>query len=85
MASLSQIHPQVTPLPLAEALADIEEWEVDPEGVVPDEQPLVTGVTVSTQDSEPGWIFVGGPGNEPPRCLFGVCGEGGGGCGPGNR
>lgn len=62
MASLSQIHPQVTPLPLAEALADIEEWEVDPEGVVPDEQPLVTGVTVSTQDIEPGWIFVGVPG-----------------------
>ncbi len=60
MTSLSAIRPQTTAVPLKVALSSVDSWELLAGPVEP--EILVGGVSVSTDDLEPGWIFVGVPG-----------------------
>lgn len=62
MSALTDIRPRVDPMPLEEALADVEvlRWVDGPGGWA--RETRVSGVTVSTHDIEAGWLFVAVPG-----------------------
>lgn len=62
MSAVTDIRPHVDPLPLERALSgvDVLRWVDGPDG--PARGTPVAGVTVSTLDLEPGWLFVAVPG-----------------------
>lgn len=62
MTSVADIRPRVRPLPLSDALADVAVLEWLDGGSGPARQTEVSGVTVSSLDIAPGWLFVAVPG-----------------------
>ena len=67
MTSVRDLRPATPPLPLRAALADVSvtRWadgDGDGDGARPADDVAVTGLTVSSEDIEPGWLFVAIPG-----------------------